>query len=100
SHFCVFSDPDGALSAAIQIQKRLPQEEWETGTPLIVRMSIHSAEAEPHGGDYYGRDVNRCARIRATAHGGQILVSNTTRDNVQGFDFLDLGLHRLNDLSE
>jgi len=100
SHFCIFTSPDDAVRAAIQIQKHLPQEQWETGAPLVVRMSIHSAHVEPHGGDYYGRDVNRCARIRAAAHGGQILVSDSARDAVQSFDFLDLGLHRLNDLSE
>jgi predicted ATPase/class 3 adenylate cyclase len=100
SHFCVFPTPEGAVRAATAIQERMPKEEWETGAPLVVRMSIHSAQAEPHGGDYYGRDVNRCARIRGAAHAGQILVSDITRDQVQEFDFLDLGLHRLNDLSE
>jgi predicted ATPase len=100
SHFCVFPNPDGAICAAIQIQTRLPEEQWETGVPLVVRMSIHTTDAEPHGRDYYGRDINRCARIRSAAHGGQILVSDATRDSVEGFDFLDLGLHRLMDLSE
>ena len=100
SHFCVFPSVDGAVRAAISIQERLPHEQWETGAPLVVRMSIHTANAEPHDGDYYGRDVNRCARIRAAAHGGQVLASDTARDQVSGFDFLDLGLHRLMDLSE
>jgi len=100
SHFCVFPDAGGAIRAAITIQQRMPHEEWETGAPLVVRMSIHTAHAEPHGGDYYGRDVNRCARIRGAAHAGQILTSDTTRESVEGFDFVDLGLHRLRDLSE
>ena len=100
SHFCVFTHSNDGLRAAIQIQKELPLQEWGIGAQIQVRMSLHSAQAEPHGGDYYGRDVNRCARIRAAAHGGQILVSDITRDAAEGFDFLDLGLHRLMDLSE
>jgi len=100
SHFCVFTDANDALRAAIQIQKELPLQEWGIGAQIQVRMSLHTAQAEPHGGDYYGRDVNRCARIRSAAHGSQILVSDITRDATEGFDFLDLGLHRLMDLSE
>src|SRR6185437_16356193 len=54
-------------------------------------------------GDYYGSAVNRCARLRAIAHGGQILLSQATYDLVceaLAADLLvrALGEHRLADL--
>src|SRR6185436_11216485 len=65
-----------------------------------VRMAIHTGEAE---GDYRGQDVNRCARLRAVAHGGQVLLSATTAGLVAhnlpaGASLTDLHLHRLRDL--
>src|SRR5207237_977677 len=55
-------------------------------------------------GDYYGPAVNHCARLRATAHGGQVLVSMVTADLVRealspGLGFRDLGLHQLKDVN-
>src|SRR5262249_34085723 len=53
--------------------------------------------------DYYGATVNRCARLRAVAHGGQVILSQTTCDLVRehlpaGASLRDLGSHRLRDL--
>jgi predicted ATPase/class 3 adenylate cyclase len=104
SHFAVFAHPTHALQAAVQIQRLLAGHEWPTGTPLVARMAIHSARAHPTGADYYGPDVNRCARIRGAGHGGQILISQTTREGLDAtsdaWTLEDLGLHRLLDLSE
>ena len=47
---------------------------------LAVRMGIHTGEVERVGDDYRGRPVNRAARIMGVGHGGQILVSDVTRD--------------------
>ena len=49
-----------------------------TPCPLRVRMGIHTGEAEPRGGDYFGPAVNRAARIMAAGHGGQVLLSAST----------------------
>ena len=66
-------------------------------------MALHTGEADLREGDYYGSAVNRCARLRGAAHGGQILISQTTQLLItealpDGADLLDLGEHKLKDL--
>ena len=65
---------------------------------------MHTGEALRSGHDYRGRPVNRAARIAGCAHGGQVLVSETTagllRAGRGGVELLDLGVHHLRDLSE
>jgi hypothetical protein len=68
-----------------------------------VRVGIHTGEAQLREGDYYGTAVNKCARLRAIAHGGQSLLSAATCHLVQdsvpaGVRLRDLGFHRLKDL--
>jgi len=65
-----------------------------------VRMGLHTGGADLREGDYYGSAVNRCARLRAIAHGGQVLLSETVRDLAQhalltGVSLRHLGQHRL-----
>ncbi len=106
--FCaVFATAAGGLAAAVAAQRAVMAEDWSafgTGfTPLAIRMALHTGEAEERGGDYFGLQVNRVARIEAAAHGGQVLVSNATylliRDQLpEGCDLRDLGEHRLKDL--
>jgi class 3 adenylate cyclase len=67
-------------------------------------MAIHTGEAELRAGDYYGPAVNHCARLRAVAHGGQVLVSAVTAELVrealeQEVQLRDLGMHQLKDLA-
>lgn len=105
SVFAVFAGPAEAIAAAIEIQRALLREQWPTSRPLAVRMSIHSGDAELRDGDWYGPTVNRAARIRATAHGGQVVVSETARLGVgdtlpPGCTLRDLGERRLKDLTE
>jgi predicted ATPase/class 3 adenylate cyclase len=103
SRFAVFSRPSDAVAAACAIGQSLFAEPWQTPTPLRVRMALHTGEADLRGGDYYGSAANRCARLRALAHGGQTLLSSATaqlaRDVLpEGACLRDLGLHRLRDL--
>ncbi len=77
---------------------------WQTPHPLRVRIALHTGEADLRMGDYYGSAVNRCARIRSLAHGGQTLLSRTTWEHVQdtapdAARFHDHGQHRLKDLA-
>src|SRR5207244_4799164 len=72
--------------------------------PLRVRVALHTGEAELREGDYYGPAVNRCARLRSIAHGGQVLLSLATEELVrealpEGASLRDLGLCRLQDLA-
>lgn len=104
SHFAVFTNAADALKAAVAIQRALAAHSWPTAKPLRVRMALHTGDAELRLGDYYGRTVNRAARLRAIGHGGQILVSQATaelaRERLPEDVLLrDLGRHKLKDLS-
>jgi len=102
SRFAVFPRATDALLAAIAIQRLIFAEPWTIPTPRL-RIALHSGEADLHNGDYYGSPVNRCARLRNAAHGGQILLSETTyylvRDEIPtGLSFRDLGEYNLKGL--
>lgn len=102
--FAVFRSPHAAVLAAVEAQRGLRAVAWmETGA-LRARMGLHTADAEPEHGDYHGVPVNRCARIMGVAQGGQVLVSDAAYrrlalDPPPDVSFLDLGQHRLRDLS-
>jgi predicted ATPase/class 3 adenylate cyclase len=95
-----FTSVDAAVQAAVSAQRLMPL------IGLEVRMGIHTGEAERVGDDFRGRPVNRAARIAAVGHGGQILVSDVAAALVRSapggrvVDLLDLGTHRLRDLTE
>ena len=104
SRFAVFARATDAIAAAAAIQWALHAERWVTSTPLRVRLALHTGEADLREGDYYGSAVNRCARLRAVAHGGQTLLSQATADLVRealpaGASLRDLGERRLADLN-
>src|SRR5262249_33291018 len=77
SLFLVFARASDALAAACAFQQALVNELWPLPAGLRVRMALHTGEAELRDGSYYGSEVNRCARLRAIAHGGQVLLSRT-----------------------
>ncbi|MDR9449890.1 MAG: adenylate/guanylate cyclase domain-containing protein [Acidimicrobiia bacterium] len=100
----VFETPSQAMAAATAAQIALAAERWQAGPGLKARMAIHTGEAEERNGDFFGPAVNRAARLRDAAHGGQILVSESTAGLVQdsmitGTRLIDLGEHRLKDLA-
>ena len=89
-----FSRAHDAIGAARKAQSALADR------PLLrVRMGIHTGEVQERDGDYFGPPVNRAARIMAAAHGGQVLVSSATAELLTAVDLVDLGEHRLRDLS-
>lgn len=103
STFSVFVDPADALSAAIAIQAATVQQEWPTPRSVRVRAAVHTGSAQLRDRDYYGPVINRCARLRAVASGGQTLVSGATYELGRGSlpagaTLVDLGTHRLKDL--
>ena len=103
--FAAFPTARDAVAAAVAAQRSLARHAWPEDVPLRVRMGIHSGEPTATVEGYVGIDLHRAARICAAAHGGQILVSQTTRELV-GVDLppetvqRDLGEHRLKDLAE
>ena len=101
-----FSSAAGAVRAALQAQRALLAAPWPARTGVLkVRMGLHTDEAVPRDGQYAGQPLNRCARLMAAAHGGQIVMSDATQALVRsqlpdGATLLDLGGHRLRDLAE
>jgi len=96
SQFVVFRSASDAVEGAAEIQRCLEAVEWPTPQPLRVRASLHTGLAELELGDYYGSAVNRAARLRAIAHGGQTVLSGSTfevmRDHVpEGVTITDMG---------
>jgi predicted ATPase/class 3 adenylate cyclase len=106
SFFAAFASAESAVEAAGTCQLRLGSEPWPAGAALRVRMGLHTGEAHVQDGDYVDHaPINRCARVKAAAHGGQVLVTQATRDLVAGrlgggFGLRKLGEFRLRDLAE
>src|SRR5215211_3906572 len=103
--FVVFTSPAAAVRAAVAAQLALADHDWSPGPPVRVRMGLHTGEGTRGGDDYAGLDVHRAARIADAAHGGQVIVSDTTRALVEqalpdGAALRDLGPHRLRGLAE
>ena len=99
--FCVaFHTARDALHAAVDSQRRL-QNRNRGGTPIKVRMGIHTGEAETHQNDYRGYlTLARVQRVMSAAHGGQVLLSNATaelmRDQLpEGVTLRDMKENRL-----
>jgi predicted ATPase/class 3 adenylate cyclase len=101
-----FACASHALAAALDIQRAFCAERWPEGAALKLRIALHTAQAQLRDEvNYFGPAVNRCARLRAVAHGGQVVLSKTTRDLVgdqlpDGAELADLGVHRLRDLGQ
>jgi predicted ATPase/class 3 adenylate cyclase len=102
-----FFTPADALASAVAAQRALIDQPWpETGS-LRVRMALHVGEAAPDArGDYHQvACLNRLARLLAAGSGGQILLTEAVRHQVDGrlpsgVSLIDLGKHRLRDLLE
>jgi predicted ATPase/class 3 adenylate cyclase len=92
--FVAFGRATDAVAAAAVAQEAL------TPTGLRVRMGIHTGEPLVGETGYVGMDVHRAARVMSAGHGGQVLVSESTRVLLDDrFELADLGEHRLKDLS-
>jgi predicted ATPase/class 3 adenylate cyclase len=104
--FCVaFARVSDAVAAAVEAQRALSAEDFSAVGGLPVRMGLHAGEASERNRDYFGPAVNRVARLMSIGHGSQILVSGATReltyrDLPAGASLVDLGSHRLKDLTE
>ena len=91
--FVVFAKATDAVAAAAAAREAL------AGGPVRVRMGLHTGEPMTTDEGYVGMDVHRAARIAAAGHGGQILLSQSTRDLAGSERLRDLGEHRLKDLA-
>jgi len=105
SSFAAFVTAHDAILAAVEAQRALADEPWPDGEPFRVRFGVHTGEPVQNAAGYTGLDVHRAARICTAAHGGQILISQTTRDLIThalppDTLLVDLGYHLLKDLPQ
>ena len=103
SVFAAFTRASQAVACAVAMQRELAAQAWPEGADMHIRVAINSGEAELRAGHYYGPAVYRCARLLATGHGDQVLLTGATRDLAvdalpEELGLLDLGSHRLRDL--
>ena len=103
--FVAFARANDAVAAAVAGQSAIFTHAWPDGVTVRVRMGLHTGEPQRSAESYVGLDVHYAARIMSAGHGGQVLLSQTTRDLVayglpEGVSLLDLGWHRLKDLQQ
>ena len=79
-YMVVFSTPELAVAAALDIQRALSAKRARgrhlRRTPLRVRIGMHTGRVIEREGDYFGSNVARAARVAALADGGEILVTD------------------------
>jgi adenylate cyclase len=82
----VGADAAALTSWAVGLHGKLPE-----GSPP-PRIGLHSGAALYRDGDYYGREVNRAARVVARAAGGEVLVTRPVVDAAGRQDGLEFEL--------
>lgn len=102
--FSVFDRPSAAAAAAVELQEAIRREPWTLAGPMRIRIALHTGEVEFRDGDYFGRAVNRAARLRSLANGGQTLCSGATAELVidslaDDVVLTDLGMRQLKNLT-
>src|SRR5438034_1166605 len=103
--FVAFARATDAVSGAVAAQRALASLIFPEGVVVRVRMGLHTGEPTLSSEGYTGLDVHHAARLMSAGHGGQVLLSQTTRDLVEhdlpaGVSLRDLGAHRLKDLQK
>lgn len=103
SFFYAFQRAGDALAAAVRAQRALLNHAWTDGTAVRVRMGLHTGAPALANNRYVGIDVHRAARVGAAGHGGQVLLTEATRQAAAdelppGVSLRDLGAVRLKDL--
>jgi class 3 adenylate cyclase len=101
--FYSFPRARDAVAGAVAAQRALAEHTWPQGAEVRVRMGLHTGEPSVGEEGYLGLDVVRAARICSAGHGGQILLSETTRallgnDLPDGVSVVDLGQQNLKDV--
>jgi predicted ATPase/class 3 adenylate cyclase len=104
SFFVVFQSARDAAAAALDAQRGMSGHQWPGGERVRIRMGLHTGEPVAHGDDYVGMDVHRAARVAGVAHGGQVVITDTTARLIagalpEGARLDDLGQHQLKDLA-
>jgi class 3 adenylate cyclase len=89
------------VRAACSLQRSILAEDWPPELEPRVRMGIHTGDYD--ASDHLGLVVNQAARVRATAHGGQIVTSHVVAILAQDLGDIrlrPLGSYRVRDFAE
>jgi predicted ATPase/class 3 adenylate cyclase len=93
--FVAFPAAPDALEAAETIRAQL------ASGPMRLRIGLHTGRPLVTDEGYVGKEVHVAARIAASAHGGQIVLSQMTRALLgDGYSLVELGEHRLKDIPQ
>ena len=96
--FLAFGRPGHAVDAALAIQREHDAHEWPPGAEVRVRIGVHTGRPRIEDGDYVGIDVHYASRLCDAGHGGQVLLSKSTVELLDGVQLEDLGEHELRGL--
>ena len=104
-----FRDVPSAVQAAIDIQRRLGEEDFSSVDGLNVRMGIHTGRAQERDGDLFGPALNQCGRVMSVGHGGQVVTTSAVAETLTEkygewcaetkTSLVDLGVHRFKGLA-
>jgi class 3 adenylate cyclase len=100
--FAAFGTATDAVGAAIGIQTGMAARQWPGSHEVRVRIGIHSGSPALTDTGYVGLPVHVMARVCTAGHGGQIVITSATRDDLGkgGPSTKRLGAFRLQGLSE
>ena len=97
--FAAIPDASQAIRAALSVQGQLEAHPWPGGARVLIRIGLHTGEPQRTPEGYVGMDVHLAARVGAAGHGGQIVISDATRealpDQLIEVSFADLGRYAL-----
>jgi class 3 adenylate cyclase len=97
--FAAFPEAADPVGAALTIQRRLRDQAWPDGATVRVRIGLHSGQPQMTDEGYVGLDVHRATRIGSAGHGGQILLSEATRQRIESRMPPDATVQRLGPFS-
>lgn len=80
--YVAFGSADDAVRAAADAQRSIESTAWPEGGRIRIRIGVHTGFAQLRRGDYAALAVNQTARVIGAAHGGQVLVSQDTREHL------------------
>jgi class 3 adenylate cyclase len=80
-YMVTFASPEAAVRCALAVQAGIAAEDWG-GTPIRVRIGLHTGLVVRDAGDFFGREVNFAARVAGAALGGEVLVSASLHERL------------------
>jgi DNA-binding NarL/FixJ family response regulator/class 3 adenylate cyclase len=103
--YACFTDATAAVSASVDLQAAIAEEDWGRIGRMRIRIAIVSGDVEVRGDRYYGRPLFRAARLQSLANGGETFLAASTLDELGGYlpdgaVLRDLGTQRLRDVPE